>query len=156
MLGNPISTPLGRVPVKFKRLPNGAGLPMPTYTNSDAVGMDISAAHHSLIAPGKTVVVKTGWAVELLKDYEIQVRSRSGLAAKYAVFATNSPGTIDPDYRGELMVILTNLGPRSFDIQHGDRIAQLVLAPVYRAEPIEVESLGDTDRGEGGLGSTGR
>lgn len=144
------------VPVKFKRLPHGADLPIPTYTNSSAVGMDIVAAEDVDLAPGRTFLMPTGFSVELPEGFELQVRSRSGLAAKHGVFVTNGPGTIDPDYRGEVKVALSCVGRQTYSIKRGDRIAQLVLAPVYRGVVSEVDGLSVTDRGSSGFGSTGR
>lgn len=145
-----------QVPVKFKRLPHGEGLPIPTYTNSDAVGMDIAAAESVALVPGRTFLMPTGWSVELPPGFELQVRSRSGLAAKHGVFVTNGPGTIDPDYRGEVKVALSCVGRQTLHIERGDRVGQLVLAPVWRASVTEVDTLGSTERGTGGFGSTGR
>lgn len=146
----------GPVPVKFKRLPHGADLPIPTYTNSSAVGMDICAAEGVALAPGRTFLMPTGWAVELPEGFELQVRSRSGLAAKHGVFVTNGPGTIDPDYRGEVKVALSCVARETLHIERGDRIGQLVVAPVWRAAVSEVDELSSTDRGADGFGSTGR
>lgn len=147
--------PAKPVLLKFKRLPNGEDMPTPSYTSSGAAGMDLSAAESATVTQGKTSVVRTGFAVEVPEGYELQVRSRSGLAAKHGVFVTNGPGTIDSDYRGEIMVILSGSTPAIFNIERGDRIAQLVLAPVTKAVPVEVDELSSTDRGTSGLGSTG-
>lgn len=144
------------VPVKFMRLPNGEGLPLPVYANDHAVGMDIHAAESVDLCPGRTFLMKTGFAAELPAGFELQIRSRSGLAAKHGIFVTNGPGTIDPDYRGELMVALSCVARQTYSIQRGDRIAQMVVAPVYRAEISEVSELSDTVRGALGLGSSGR
>jgi dUTP pyrophosphatase len=148
--------------LKLKRLPNGEGLPLPTYTTPGAAGMDICSAESMPLRRGETKVVKTGFAVEVPEGYELQIRSRSGLAARNAVFVTNGIGTIDSDYRGELMVILSRVGGLGdlelfdlFEIKRGDRIAQLVLVPVTQAKVEEVEELSTTVRGSGGLGSTG-
>jgi dUTP pyrophosphatase len=143
------------VPVQIKRLPNGAGLPLPAYATSGAAGMDIVSAEQVTIAPGARHAVATGLAVAIPEGYEIQVRPRSGLALKHGISVPNTPGTIDSDYRGELKVILINLGDEPFAIARGDRIAQLVLAPVVQAAWDEVDELDATDRGEGGFGSTG-
>lgn len=143
------------VPVQIKRLPNGAGLPLPAYATSGAAGMDIVSAEQVTIAPGARHAVATGFAVAIPEGYEIQVRPRSGLALKHGISVPNTPGTIDSDYRGELKVILINLGDEPFAIARGDRIAQLVLAPVVQAAWDEVDELDATDRGEGGFGSTG-
>lgn len=147
----------GPLPLKFKRLQNGTDLPLPTYTTSGAAGMDLCAAEDFNIFPGNTVKISTGFAAEVPQGFEIQVRSRSGLAAKHGVFVTNGIGTIDEDYRGEIFVLLSSLGKASYKIQRGDRIAQLVLTPITRPTSIEeVDSLSETGRGIGGLGSTGR
>lgn len=143
------------VPVQIKRLPNGAGLPLPAYATSGAAGMDIVSAEQVTIAPGARHAVATGLAVAIPEGFEIQVRPRSGLALKHGISVPNTPGTIDSDYRGELKVILINLGDEPFAIARGDRIAQLVLAPVVQAAWDEVDELDATDRGEGGFGSTG-
>lgn len=143
------------VTVNFKRLPNGENLPLPRYQSDGAAGMDIVAASDVAIYDGKVAIVETGFACEIPEGYELQVRSRSGLAAKEGVFVANSPGTIDSDYRGEIKVILTMAKRGFLQIKRGDRIAQLVLAPVTRADVAEVEELGTTVRGVGGLGSTG-
>jgi dUTP pyrophosphatase len=129
---------------------------LPKYQTAGAAGMDIQSAENFRLSPGRTVAVKTGLAFAVPEGYEMQVRSRSGLAAKHAVFVTNGIGTIDCDYRGEVMVILTNLGSQMFDINVGDRIAQLVIAPTYRPAVYERNELPTTERGTGGLGSTGR
>ena len=143
------------VPVQIKRLPNGAGLPLPAYATSGAAGMDIVSAEQVTIAPGARHAVATGLAVAIPEGFEIQVRPRSGLALKHGISVPNTPGTIDSDYRGELKVILVNLGHDPFAIARGDRIAQLVLAPVVQAVWDEVADLDATERGEGGFGSTG-
>ena len=143
------------VPVQIKRLPNGAGLPLPAYATSGAAGMDIVSAEQVTIAPGARHAVATGLAVAIPEGFELQVRPRSGLALKHGISVPNTPGTIDSDYRGELKVILINLGDEPFAIARGDRIAQLVLAPVVQAAWDEVDELDATDRGEGGFGSTG-
>lgn len=142
--------------LQFVRLQNGIDLPLPAYTTNGAAGMDIVSAERTMVHVGKTKVISTGWAVEIPEGFEIQIRSRSGLAAKQSVFVLNSPGTIDSDYRGEIKIILRNEGNTPFYVYRGDRIAQLVLAPVLRAKPSEAFSLSHTVRGDGGLGSTGR
>jgi dUTP pyrophosphatase len=141
--------------VQIKRLPHGAGLPLPAYATSGAAGMDIVSAEQVTIAPGARHAVATGLAVAIPEGFEIQVRPRSGLALKHGISVPNTPGTIDSDYRGELKVILVNLGHEPFAIARGDRIAQLVLAPVVQAVWDEVADLDATERGEGGFGSTG-
>lgn len=144
-----------RVAVKLKRLPHGHGLDLPAYATPGAAGMDIVAAENVILRPGMRHAVATGFAVAIPPGYEIQVRPRSGLALKHGITVPNTPGTIDSDYRGELKVILINHSDDNFPIQRGDRVAQLVLAPVTQAEWEEVEELGATARGEGGFGSTG-
>lgn len=143
------------VPVLVKRLPHGEGLELPAYATEGAAGMDVLAAEDVTLAPGGRHAVATGLAVAIPPGFEIQVRPRSGLALKHGISVPNTPGTIDSDYRGELKVILINLGQDAFDIRRGDRIAQLVLAPVTRAAWMPVEELDETARGEGGFGSTG-
>lgn len=145
-------------PLQVQRLPNfPESNDLPKYQTAGAAGMDVQSAETFTIPSGRSVALKTGLAFAVPDGYEMQVRSRSGLAAKHAVFVTNGPGTIDCDYRGELMVMLTNLGRHDFTVQLGDRIAQLVFAPTYRpSKIIDVLSLDDTVRGVGGLGSTGR
>ncbi len=142
-------------PVQVKRLPHGAGLPLPAYATQGAAGMDVVSAEDVVIAPSARYAVATGLALAIPAGFEIQVRPRSGLALKYGISVPNSPGTIDSDYRGELKVILINLGDQPFTIQRGDRVAQLVLAPVVQAIWQEVGELDDTVRGVGGFGSTG-
>ena len=144
-----------RVPVQIKRLPHGDGLALPAYATGGAAGMDVLSAEDVVLAPGTRHAVATGFAVAIPEGYEIQVRPRSGLALKHGISLPNTPGTIDSDYRGELKVILINLGAEDFAIARGDRIAQLVLAPVTLAAWQEVEELDDTARGAGGFGSTG-
>ena len=138
-----------------RRLEHGAGLPLPAYATDGAAGMDVVSAEDVVIAPAARHAVMTGLAVAIPHGYEIQVRPRSGLALKHGITVPNTPGTIDSDYRGELKVILINLGAAPFEIRRGDRIAQLVVAPVVRGAWIEVDSLDDTARGAGGFGSTG-
>src|SRR4051812_3056400 len=118
--------------VKFLRLPHGAGLEMPRYETADASGMDLRSAETFKLFHGQTKIFTTGFAVEVPRGFELQVRSRSGLAAKHGVFVTNGIGTIDADYRGELMVILSHLGRNAYEIEQGERIAQLVLCPVVQ------------------------
>jgi dUTP pyrophosphatase len=143
------------VGVRLKRLPHGEGLALPAYTTSGAAGMDVLAAEDCVIAPGQRHAVATGLAVAIPQGYEIQVRPRSGLALKHGITVPNTPGTLASDYRGELKVILINHGAGDFAIQRGDRIAQLVLAPVTQAAWEEVGELDTTTRGAGGFGSTG-
>ena len=143
------------VRVEVKRLPHGAGLPLPAYATRGAAGMDVVSAEEVTIAPGARHAVATGLALAIPQGYEIQVRPRSGLALKHGITVPNTPGTIDSDYRGELKVILINLGTEPFAIARGDRVAQLVLAPVVQAAWDEVAELDATERGAGGFGSTG-
>jgi dUTP pyrophosphatase len=143
------------ITIEIKRLPNGAGLPLPAYATEGAAGMDVVSAEDLTLAPGGRQAVATGFALAIPDGYEIQVRPRSGLALKHGISLPNTPGTIDSDYRGELKIIMINLGDAPFVIQRGDRIAQLVAAPVQLARFAEVETLSDTARGAGGFGSTG-
>ncbi len=147
--------PHPEVPVLVKRLPHGEGLDLPAYATAGAAGMDVLSAEDLTLAPGARHAVATGLAIAIPPGYEIQVRPRSGLALKHGVTVPNTPGTIDSDYRGELKVILINHGEAAFEIRRGDRVAQLVLAPVTRAMWLPVEELDETARGEGGFGSTG-
>ena len=144
-----------RIAVQLKRLPHGEGLALPAYATDGAAGMDVLAAEDATIAPGQRHAVATGLSVAIPAGYEIQVRPRSGLALKHGIAVPNTPGTIDSDYRGELKVILINHGAEDFAIARGDRVAQLVLAPVTQATWDEVDKLDDTARGAGGFGSTG-
>lgn len=148
-----------RVTVRLTRLPHAEGLPPPAYETEGAAGMDLRAAVPEeapvVLAPGGRTLIPTGLKIALPAGYEAQVRPRSGLALKYGVTCLNSPGTIDSDYRGEVGVILANLGSDSFTIRRGERIAQLVIAAHARAELVEVEALDETARGAGGFGSTG-
>lgn len=143
------------IPVPVKRLPHFAGLELPGYATDGAAGMDVLAAENVTLAPGGRHAVATGLAVAIPHGFEIQVRPRSGLALKHGISVPNTPGTIDSDYRGELKVIVINHGAETFAIHRGDRIAQLVLAPVTRASWLPVDELDETARGEGGFGSTG-
>ena len=146
------------IEVPLQRLPHGAGLPLPSYATADAAGLDLVAAVADAIelAPGARHLVPTGISIALPPGYEAQLRPRSGLALKHGVTLLNSPGTIDADYRGEVGVILINLGEVPFRLQRGDRIAQLVIAPVARLAWRESETLPESTRGAGGFGSTGR
>ena len=137
------------------RLPHGEGLDLPAYATDGAAGMDVVSAEDVTLAPLARHAVATGLALAIPPGFEIQVRPRSGLALKHGVTVANAPGTIDSDYRGELKVILVNLGIEPFEIRRGDRVAQLVLAPVVRASWLEVAALDETARGAGGFGSTG-
>ncbi|MFM1919505.1 MAG: hypothetical protein RLZZ303_1139 [Candidatus Hydrogenedentota bacterium] len=144
-------------PVRVTRLPGTEDLPLPSYETAHAAGMDLRAAvaEPLLLAPGARALVPTGIVIALPEGTEAQVRPRSGLAFRHGISMLNTPGTIDADYRGEIRVILINHGQEPFTIQRGDRIAQLVIAPVLRAEWIECETLDDTPRGTGGFGHTG-
>lgn len=146
-----------QVEITVTRLPHNADLPLPAYETAQSAGMDLAAAINApmTLAPGKRAMVPTGLAIALPAGYEAQVRPRSGLAAKNGVTVLNTPGTIDADYRGEVKVILVNLGEDSFEIERGMRIAQMVIAPVTQASFTEVDSLSETERGSGGFGSTG-
>lgn len=144
-----------KIDIRVKRLNHGAGLPLPEYATSGAAGMDICAAESLILRVGKRHAVATGFAFAIAEGYEVQVRPRSGLALKNGITCLNTPGTIDSDYRGEVKVILANLGEDDFTITKGDRIAQIVVAPVTKGAMIEVESLDETTRGTGGFGSTG-
>lgn len=141
--------------ISIQRLPHGEGLPLPAYATHGAAGMDVVAAEDLILAPGARHAVATGFAMAIPDGYEVQVRPRSGLALKHGITCLNTPGTIDSDYRGEVKVILANLGNAPFPIARGERIAQLVPAVVQRAALDEVASLDETLRGAGGFGSTG-
>jgi len=143
--------------LRILRLPHGADLPLPHYASEGAAGMDVVAAVDAplLLAPGARAAVPTGLAMAIPDGFEVQVRPRSGLALKQGLTVANAPGTIDCDYRGEVKVLLLNLGHESVEITRGMRIAQLVVAPVTRAALVEVDRLDDTARGHGGFGSTG-
>jgi dUTP pyrophosphatase len=144
------------IAISIKRLDHGQGLPLPAYATQGAAGMDVVAAEALTLAPGARAAVATGFAVAIPPGFEVQVRPRSGLALKHGVTCLNTPGTIDSDYRGEVKVILANLGTDPFEIARGDRIAQFVPAPVQRAVMEETADLDETARGSGGFGSTGR
>jgi len=145
------------VTVRIKRLPHGADLPLPAYATDGAAGLDLRAAIEVPLElkPGARALVPTGLVFELPGGHEGQVRPRSGLAARHGVTVLNTPGTIDSDYRGEVKVILVNLGETAFVVEPGTRIAQMVVAPVTRASLVEAENLSDSARGAGGFGSTG-
>ena len=144
------------IDIALQRLAHGHGLPLPAYATPGAAGMDVVAAEDVTIAPGQRHAVPTGFAIAIPPGFEVQVRPRSGLALKHGVTCLNTPGTIDEDYRGEVKVILANLGSEPFAVRRGERIAQLVPAPVLKAAFREVEVLEETARGAGGFGSTGR
>ena len=145
--------------LRLLRLPHGEDLPLPGYQTARAAGFDLIAAVEAgeilILKPHARAAVPTGLVFELPAGFEAQVRPRSGLALKHGVTVLNSPGTIDADYRGEVKVLLINLGEAPFEVRRGDRIAQVVIAPVAQVELIPVETVADTDRGQGGFGSTG-
>jgi dUTP pyrophosphatase len=145
------------ITVSLKRLPHNADLPLPAYESASAAGMDLPAAVEAdlVLAPGARALVPTGLAIALPEGFEAQIRPRSGLAARDGVTVLNTPGTVDADYRGEVKVILINLGDAPFTISRGMRIAQMVIAPVTQAAMVETDELPETARGEGGFGSTG-
>lgn len=149
-----------RTRVRVVRLKHAEGLPLPAYQSKGAAGLDLLAAidtqHPLTLAPGARALVPTGLILELPAGYEAQVRPRSGLALNYGITVLNSPGTIDSDYRGELSVVLANLGHAPFEIRRAERIAQLVIGPVTHAELVEVTKVSETSRGNGGFGSTGK
>lgn len=146
--------------VEIRQLPHGEGLALPAYQSAHAAGLDLLAAipegEPIVLAPGRHALVPTGLVIALPPGYEAQIRPRSGLAAKHGVTVLNAPGTVDADYRGEIGVLLINHGDAPFPIRRGERIAQMVIAPVVRAELIPAAALSATDRGDGGFGSTGR
>ncbi|MBX7248460.1 MAG: dUTP diphosphatase [Caulobacteraceae bacterium] len=148
------------LPIRIVRLPHAEGIDLPAYGTAGAAGMDLRAAvpadQDLVIQPGARALVPTGLTVAVPVGYEAQVRPRSGLALKHGVTCLNSPGTIDSDYRGEVGVILANLGPEPFTIRRGDRIAQMVVASYAQVAWEESERLDETERGQGGFGSTGR
>jgi dUTP pyrophosphatase len=149
-----------KVTVELQRLAHADGLPLPAYQTVEAAGLDLMAAvpdnEPLTLAPGQYALVPTGLAIALPAGHEAQVRPRSGLAAKHGITVLNAPGTIDADYRGEIKVILINHGQAAFVIKRGERIAQMVIAPVVQAALVPVTTLSATDRGAGGFGSTGR
>ena len=144
------------IEIELQRLPHGEGLPLPARATEHAAGLDVVAAEDVTLPPGGRHGVATGFAIAIPEGYEVQVRPRSGLALKHGITCLNTPGTIDSDYRGEVKVILANLGDEPFEVRRGERIAQLVPAPVLQSEFREVEVLAETSRGAGGFGSTGR
>jgi len=148
---------MSQVSIEITRLPHGADIALPSYETTGSAGMDVRAAvsERVEIAPGARALVPTGFKMALPIGFEAQIRPRSGLALKKGVTLPNTPGTIDADYRGEVGIILMNLGEEPFVIERGDRIAQMVIAPVTQAVWTEVSSLNETARGEGGFGSTG-
>ena len=144
--------------INIMRLPHGEGLELPFYATSHAAGADLRAAidEDITIEPGERQLIKTGFAMALPDNYEAQIRPRSGLALKQGITVLNTPGTIDADYRGEIGVILINLGDQPFTISRGDRIAQMIIAPFVQADFHAVTELSDTARGSGGFGSSGK
>jgi dUTP pyrophosphatase len=149
-----------KIKVDIRQLPHAEGLALPAYQTTEAAGLDLLAAvpveTPLILPPGKYAMVPTGLTIALPPGFEAQVRPRSGLAAKHGVTVLNSPGTIDADYRGEINVLLINHGDAPFPIQRGERIAQMVIAPVVQAQLVPAEQLSGTERGSGGFGSTGR
>lgn len=145
------------ISVHIHKLDHGKDLPLPSYESTLASGMDIRAALSESItlAPGERTLVPTGFKMAIPEGYEAQIRPRSGLAIKKGISLVNSPGTIDADYRGEVKIILINHGQETFVIEHGERIAQMVITPVIQAQIVETDTLPETDRGEDGFGSTG-
>lgn len=150
----------GAVKVELLQLPHGAGLPLPSYQTAHAAGLDLLAAIPDdapvVLGPGKYTMVPAGFSIALPEGFEAQVRPRSGLAAKHGVTVLNAPGTVDADYRGEIAVLLINHGSTPFTIRRGERIAQMVIAPISQAKLVPVNVLPPTERGSGGFGSTGR
>jgi dUTP pyrophosphatase len=142
--------------LRILRLPHGKGLDLPAYATAGSAGLDLRAAEDATLKPGARCLMPTGIAIALPPHHEAQVRPRSGLAVKHGVTVLNTPGTIDSDYRGEIKVPLINLGQEDFVIRRGDRIAQMVVAPVLQVALQEVEALDETARGAGGFGSSGR
>lgn len=147
---------MGTLEVEIRRLPGSEDLPLPSYQSADAAGMDLHAAAAMSIEPGAVAAVPCGFALAVPPGHEAQVRPRSGLAAKHAVTVANAPGTIDADYRGEVKVLLVNLGKAAFEVTRGMRIAQMLIVPVPRVTWKPVDALSDTTRGAGGFGHTGR
>jgi dUTP pyrophosphatase len=149
-----------RVGIALRWLEHGRGLAVPRQQTSGAAGVDLAAAlgpeELIEIAPGRSAMIPTGFAIALPEGFEAQIRPRSGLAAKHGVTVLNAPGTVDADYRGEVKVMLINHGQAPFQVRRGDRVAQMVVAPVSAVSFIEQETLDDTERGEKGHGSTGR
>jgi dUTP pyrophosphatase len=148
----------GQLKIKIKKMPGAGDLPLPSYQTEHSAGMDLLASvdGQMVVQAGKWALVPTGISIELPEGYEAQVRPRSGLAAKHGISLVNTPGTVDADYRGEIKVILINFGEGPFTIKRGDRIAQMVINEVVRAELIHVEELNGTKRGGGGFGHTGK
>jgi len=149
---------MDKLRVLIKRTESGKGLPLPCYMTAGAAGMDLYAAVNEtvMLNPGEIKLIPVGICISLPLGYEAQIRPRSGLALKYGITMVNTPGTIDADYRGEIGLIMTNLGKAPFEINRGDRVAQMVFNRVARADLVEVEDLDQTDRNSGGFGSTGK
>lgn len=141
--------------IRFKREAGGEDLELPSYQTTGSAGMDVRAAHDHLLQPGDTALIATGFSMAVPPGFEAQMRPRSGLAIKHGITLLNTPGTVDSDYRGEVKVILTNLGRAAFQVRRGDRIAQIIIARVERAQIEEVKVLDDTQRGSGGFGHSG-
>lgn len=148
---------MDKIPIKVKRLDDSTDLPLPSYESEGCSGMDIRASVKKavILNPGEIRLIPTGLVVSVPPGYEAQIRPRSGLALEYGIGMVNSPGTIDSDYRGEIGIIVINWGQRPFTIRRGDRIAQMIITRVYRADIMEVEVLDSTQRGEGGFGHSG-
>ena len=148
---------MNKIPIKITRLKGNKDLPLPEYESEGSSGMDIRAAVKEpvLLKPGETCLIPTGLSVSVPPGYEAQMRPRSGLALHHGVGMVNAPGTIDSDYRGEIGIIMINWGNEPFTIRRGDRIAQMIISKVYRAELSEVDALDTTSRGQGGFGHTG-
>ena len=143
-------------PIRIRRESNGDGIDLPTYQTAGAAGMDVCAAENATLQAGETKLIATGFSIALPAGCEAQLRPRSGLALKFGITLLNAPATIDADYRGEVKVILTNLGSSAFEVRRGDRIAQMVIARYEKISWQEVESLDETARGDGGFGHTGQ
>lgn len=148
---------MNTIPVPVKRLPHGADLPLPGYATPGSAGLDLAAAISDdlVLEPGQRASIPTGLSIQIPEGYEGQIRPRSGLALRFGIALLNSPGTIDADYRGEIKALLVNLSSEPVVLHRGDRIAQLVIAPVTHVELFEVQSLDETIRGDGGFGHTG-
>ena len=151
------TSPTNPISIAVKRLPHGEDLPLPSYSTPQSAGMDLVAALDAplTLAPGERALVPTGLAMAIPTGYEAQIRPRSGLAAKHGITVLNTPGTIDADYRGEIRIILINLGSDPFTLRRGERVAQMIIAPVSQGALMEVNTLDTTSRGSGGFGSTG-
>lgn len=151
---------MNKIAIGVKRLPHSAGLELPSYATEEAAGMDLHAAIKEespvTLHPGDSAMIGTGLAIALPMGFEAQVRPRSGLAAKHGITVLNSPGTVDSDYRGEVKVILINHGKQAFEIKRGERIAQMIIAPVTQSQWVALDDLPETMRGAGGFGSTGK